>query len=419
MPNRRFSQAGLAAGLLLALVFLLCLWPNARGALSEGLLGQTSLDEPVLYPSVVRMLGPASDLKDLWSRWIIYGDYHYGYPFFFFSALALLPIKLIFGAAWENYTGWNLLILRQMISVLPMLAALWLAARGMTGRRTTWQTVWLLVILVTTRGVFRTFLQWWHPDALSLLAVVLTFVFLQRDDLRFGRDFLFAAAACGAAVGVKLAGLFFAPVILFYLAAGLVSKRLRLGQMAGKAALFLGIMLSALVISNPVVYNAGARQEILEIQLFKTSELDQGYGHDVTDDYAKGPAHWTWTLERWFGSWLMLGFILVSLAVGGLRGPEKLLNRLILAYALPQAVYLMWFVAVKPDHYWLPVLIPAFSGFLNIPRALAGNRRWWARGLSWAVYLLTAAFVAWNFLREGSGLLAQWTEMMAIPGALW
>ena len=38
---------------------------------------------------------PAKDQRDLYTRWVIYGDYHYGYAFYFFSALTVLPVELV------------------------------------------------------------------------------------------------------------------------------------------------------------------------------------------------------------------------------------------------------------------------------------------------------------------------------------
>lgn len=419
---KRISPAGWVIGILYVVAFLVYIPVNARGALSETLLLQTSLDEPVCYPYVVRMLTPASDLKDLWERWIIYGDYHYGYLFYFSSAVAMLPVRLLTGARFTDFTGINLLLLRQLVSVLPMLVACAWMARLASGRRSTWESVGLLVILLTVRGIARTNIQWWHPDGLSILAVVAVFYFLVRDNLRFGRDFLFAAAACGIAAGIKLAGLFFAPVILALLVYGLVKGRLSwLGSLA-KAGLFLGVMLLSLVVTNPVVYNAGARQEIMAIQLFKTTELDQGYDHDVSEDYAKGPVHWKWTLTRWFASPVFLAFLAISLIIGCLWGEQKLINWLILIYSLPMAVYLLWFVSVKPDHYWLPIMIPLFSAFFNIPRALRAAENLpagWVRWGSLAVYGLAVAFVVWNFLRPESGLIAQYQAAMLVPGPLW
>ena len=90
------------------LYFCLFIPPNARGAQSERMLQCTSVDEPVTYPYVVRMLTPASDLKDLFTRWVIYGDYHYGYPFYFLSALVVLPVRLAHGGGSPTSPRLNL-----------------------------------------------------------------------------------------------------------------------------------------------------------------------------------------------------------------------------------------------------------------------------------------------------------------------
>ena len=419
---KRIPPAAWICAAICLLCFLLFLLPNARGATSESLLAQTSIDEPVTYPYVVRMLTPASGLKDLWERWIIYGDYHYGYPFYFLSALAVLPVRLIHGARFTDFTGLNLLLLRQLISVLPMLiACAWMVYLA-TGYRRAWESAALLALLLSARGIARNGIQWWHPDALSVLAVVAVIHFLHRDRLRFGRDFLFAAAACGVAAGIKLAGFFFFLAVGGVLAAGLARRVLTPGLALLKGGLFVLVMAGSLVLSNPVVYNAGAREEILAIQLYKTTELDQGYSHDVSADYAKGPEHWEWTLTRWFASPLLLGFLGISLLAGCLWGPDKLLNRLILGWILPYAVYLLWFVSVKPDHYWLPVFVPLYACFFNLPRILAGTAwggRWYGKALTAGVYLLAVGFVVINFVRPESGLLAQFGAAMQVPGSLW
>jgi hypothetical protein len=185
--------------------------------------------------------------------------------------------------------------------------------------------------------------------------------------------------------------------------------------------LFILVMAGSLIVSNPVVYNAGARDEILKIQLYKTGELDQGYSHDETEDYAKGPAHWVGTLTRWFGSPALLAFLGLSLLAGCLWGPDKLLNRLILGWVLPYSIYLLWFVAVKPDHYWLPAFVPLFAVFFNIPRILAERawgQAWYGKTITAGVYLLAVGFVLTNLLRPESGLLAQLSRAMLVPGVL-
>ena len=77
--------------------------------------------------------------------------------------------------------------------------------------------------------------------------------------------------------------------------------------------------------------------------------------------YNKGPQWWVSTLEKWYGSPLFLTFLFASAAAGCLWGERRLLNLLILTWVVPYSIYLFYFVAVKPDHYWLPVMLPLFS----------------------------------------------------------
>jgi len=44
--------------------------------------------------------------------------------------------------------------------------------------------------------------------------------------------------------------------------------------------LFVIVMGGVMVVSNPFLYNAGARQEMITIQTYKMDELDKGYEHD-------------------------------------------------------------------------------------------------------------------------------------------
>jgi hypothetical protein len=301
-----------------------------------------------------------------------------------------------------------------------LLACAW-TVHLFTGFRNSWESAGLLLLLLSVRGIARNHIQWWHPDALSVLTVVLTLYFLKRDRLRFGRNFYFAAVACGVAAGIKRAGFFFFLAVGGCLIAAIVRKTLSVRRALLSAALFVLVMLAALLVSNPVVYNSGARQEILNIQLYKTGELDQGYTHDVSPDYAKGPVHWAWTLTRWYAHPLLLSFVAISLLAGCIWGPDKLLNRLILAWSLPYSIYLLWFVAVKPDHYWLPVAVPVFAAFFNLPRLLRrlpfGQTRP-GRALTLAFYLVAVGFFIYNLVRPDSGLLAQWFQALAVPGSI-
>ena len=115
---------------------------------------------------------------------------------------------------------------------------------------------------------------------------------------------------------------------------------------------------------------------MLAIQSFKTEELSGGYEHDSSPDYAKGPRYWRRTLNVSYGQPQMMLVFTGLLLLGCAFGQQRKLNLLIAAWSLPLAVYLLWFVSPKPDHYLLPLLIPVFSaGFDLIPPLM----EWWEK----------------------------------------
>lgn len=414
--------------LLGCLYFAIFMWPNNLGAESEGMLLGTSVDEPITYPHVIRMISTPKDFKDFIGRWTIYGDYHYGYPFYLSSALVVLPVKMVHGDDFVKYTQLNLLLLRQLISVLPMILAAGFITFAQTRFQSLWKSVFLFVLILSIRGVVRGNIQWWHPDALSVLAVVLTLLWLDRDQLRFGRNFWLAAIASGFAIGIKLAGIFFAPVIAVYLLAGLLRKQLTLRQAVIKAVLFLVVMFATILITNPFLLNSGARQEMINIQMGKTQEFAEGYvgkEGDNTFYYQKGPFFWAWTLRTWFAQPLLLAFLSISLLAGCIWGPRRSINLLIMAWTVPYSIYLLWFLAVKPDHYWLPIALPFYSAALNLWDCLpAMLSRPWKKITGWTVrfdYVLRALLLVtllihfgWNIARPYSGIIARFQEGMGI-----
>ena len=411
------------------LAFVIFAFPNAKGAKTEVMLSQTSTDEPITYPIVERMLYPASDIKDFVSRWVIYGDYHYGYPFYFVSAMALLPIRLIEGAQFIDFTQLNLLLLRQMVSVLPMILALMLLVYMQTEFRSTFRSVALFVLLLTVRGLVRNNIQWWHPDALSVLAVVLVLFFLNRDRLRFGKDFYWAAAACGLATGIKLAGPFFVVTIFAYLVAGLVQHRLNLWGAIKAGLLFVLIMGVVAAVINPFLVFPSERQAMIDIQQFKTQELRYGYTHDDPAGYQLGPQFWTWTLTQWYGTWPWLAFFFVSLLAGCFWGPRQFLNRLILTWVIPYSIYLLWFVAVKPDHYWLPIIPVLFSGAFSLFDVIREKFPDWFKvtpqkmrliqnAATLVLTVVLAAYVLISFTHPYGGILHIYNDALLIESGL-
>jgi hypothetical protein len=353
------------------LAFLLFFWPNGQNAADEHMLLVRSLDEPVIYPIVIRMLSVSQNIHEAWGKLIIYGDYHYGYPFYFLSFLTLLPVRWIFGEQYSAQTQLNLMLLRQFISVLPMILAVGLMTFLQTRFKSLLKTLLLFIFLLSIGGIVRSYINWWHPDALAVLAIILTLFFLDRDQFKFGINFYLAAAFCGLATAIKLQGVFFAPTIFIYLLYGRIKNKISIKQAITSSLIFLAIMCAITVLSNPFLFYSGPRQRFLDIQSYKSIELSQGYTHDDPTYYQKGPYWWLWTLKTWYGHPFFWVFSLVSLAAGCFAGSNRMVNRLILLWSLPFSLYLLYFVAVKPDHYWLPVVLPFFSVILNIPSILS------------------------------------------------
>lgn len=396
--------------------FLLFIYPNTFAARSDAMLEAASGDEYVTYPNVVRILTPGKTFNETRANLFLYEDYHYGYPFYALSALVLLPVRLIYGSSFTQHMQLNLLLLRQFISLLPMLLAAGLLVYLQTRFKSLWQSVGLFLFLLTIRGVVRTYIWWWHPDALALLFAVLTIFFLDRDHLRLGRSFYLAAFFCGLASAIKLLGFFFFLTIPAYLLAGLWIKRYTFKRAALASALFVVVMVATIILANPFLFSNEQRARMLEIQAQKSEELSQGYQHDDPIYYSKGPQWWVSTLEKWYADPLFLGFLFVSLVAGCLRGPRQFTNRLILTWVVPYSIYLLYFVAVKPDHYWLPVMLPLFSAALALPQilwqpglfrqVLSGGRIELAqRALLVIVLLILAAQFALNLGRPVSGNL--------------
>lgn len=231
-------------------------------------------------------------------------------------------------------------------------------------------------------AIIRQNIHWWHPNALTILFVVLTFFFLDRDQFRLGKSFYLAACMCGMAAAIKLMGFFFFLTIPVYLLISLVNKKISLRRVLLSAGGFVLVFGFTILLSNPFLFYSSQREKMIEIQTQKQVIMDQGFLHDDPYYYQKGPYFWQWTLEQWYGRRKLLIFAGLSLLPACLWGKESRLNLLILSWCLPLSLYLLYRVAPKPDHYWLPVMIPLFSGILGfLPPfetlyASAGTSRW-------------------------------------------
>ena len=400
-----------------AVYFVLLLVPNAYMRGSDNPLVFLHTDEYVVYPSLERMFDFGPTLSTAWGRIIIHGEYHYGYPFFFISWLVLLPLRLVEGQAFFGNVQRNIFLLRQLTCVLPMIATAGVMTFVTTELRKTWQAVVTFVFILTIPAVVGNVTQWWHPDALMMLAVALTFLFLKLDNKRLGSHFYLAAAACGMATSIKLTGFFFFLAIPLYIAMVWREKKLPWKKALGAAAGFVAVMALVIVLTNPFLFYERPRNDMLAIQAYKTQELRYGYDHEENIYYRLGPQYWQWTVETSYGSVDFPLLLLGALALRALAQPKETNGWTLLAWIVPMGIYLMWFVSPKPDHYLLPVMMPLYAtvtGVFDLLARSARARQIWARWTATAAGALWAILAAYQFAWQINTVYAWYLEYLLV-----
>lgn len=335
-------------------------------------------DEHIIYPDVAKVLvmdGTFADMvhKDLetWPFW-------YGFPYLPLSASVLIVPRLIFGNDYVNQVQLNIFLLRQFISVLPMVLAIGWLVYLVTRFRSPAASVGLYWFLLLIPGVVKYNYRFWHPDSLILLLVVLTLFFLDRDRLRFGRDFYWAAAACGLAAAIKLWGLFFFLTIAGVLLAGLIRKVLTFRRMVAAGAGFVGVILLTIVLTSPTLLAPQPFLSYVRGIQYESQVIAQGYQEpDPTGVYQTGLANWLPYFQKHYMEPYFFFFAFFALLLGSLLGSARPLNRLFLSWCLVLAVYLIGFVAVKRYHYMLPLTVPLSAAPFLLPVLAEGGQPHW------------------------------------------
>jgi hypothetical protein len=252
-------------------------------------------------------------------------------------------------------------VLRQFVSVVPMLVAALIFVYLFTRFKRYGTSIGTFIFLLTIPAIFQNSL-WWHPDSLTILFIALTFFFLDRDNLNFGKDFHYSAVACGLAVGTKLIGLFFFIAVPTYIAWGYFSKRIDLKQAVLSAGRFLFLMFAVVIISNPMLLVPDVRERIINIQQKQAEAMS--FGWQVA--YETGPRSWFGIIEENYANGYFIILSLIAIILGLTRGPSRLLNALILTWAIPFSLYILFFIAIKPTHFFIPIALPLFAGVANI-----------------------------------------------------
>ncbi len=327
--------------LLMALVsFAIFVLPNAVASQNLSMVQMFQPDEAAPLTYIFQMIAPASTLNLALRHFVFYDYYFYGFPFFATSALAILPLQWL---GRLSNLPLIMLLLRQFVSVLPMLVALLLLVYMQDGYRT-YRSPVIFAVLLCVPAVVQNNL-WWHPDGLTFLFVVLTIFFLKKDNLHFGWDFLIAAVCCGIATAIKLVGVYFFLAVGVTLFLGLLLKNVSIKRLAGMAITFLIVMGVAFVTANPFLLSHWARTAYGYIFQKQAFLLAEGYG--VV--YEKGlTAAWPLIHES-FGELAFIGIALGAAIWGALRGPQRLFQTLILAWFVPLSVVVFFFTRLSSN----------------------------------------------------------------------
>jgi len=343
--------------LFIGVLYFVVFWfPNATGARDLNMTYIFNSDEPAQYPAVIRMLTPASnpDPSQALYRFFAYQIYFYGFPYYFYSAvLVLLPVKLIFGLGNLQL---NMLLLRQFVSVLPMIAALMILVYLQTKFESFLKSIALfLLLLLIPEIVFND--MWFHPESLVFLFIVLTFFFLTQDDLKFGRNFYLAALSCGLSVATKQVGLFFFLAIPLYIFLGWRRKSIDTRRAIFVAVGFVAIMVAVFVFTNPFLFWASERKLALRTQIALHQHIAGGF----TVLYHNSPLAWFSVVKEEYSTLPFLLLAFVAAILGSIKGERRLLNGLILAWVIPFSLYVAFALVIRPKHFPLPILLPLYS----------------------------------------------------------
>ncbi len=362
---------------ILSILYILLLLPaNINGTQDWAAFQHYGGGEYVIYPILMDVMRDGETFSATLYHRFIYEDYHYGYPFYAWSALVLTPVKILTGEAFPDQIQINLPLLRILVSVLPVILAcliiVWLFTRFQH---------WLLspavfLFLLFAPGTLQNNQGFWHPDGLNLLFVCLVLYFLQRDRLRFGRNFYLAAVFTGLSAAIRLYGFFFVLAIAVYLLIGLLKKTLTVPLALRRGLIYTLLMAAVIVLANPFLFRADARGRMIEIMQEKSGEMAEGYAgdYDPRNDYRPGWDAWYPAFEDHYTEMFCFFFLIASMIFACFYGEQRLTHLLTLCWFVMIGGYLIFFVAVKSTQYVLPMLLPLMGTGFSLPLALSSGK---------------------------------------------
>jgi len=270
--------------------------------------------------------------------------------------LVLLPFQCL---GQINNTQLVMLVLRQVVSVLPMLIALLLLVYLQDGFRT-YRSIVLYVFLLSVPAIIKNGL-WLHPDGMVLLLSVLVLYFLWKDERRLGKNFYIASALCGILTAIKLVGAFFFLAVGVTVIWSLIEKKSTWKKGILSSVKFIVVMAFFFILSNPFLLSKWGRIEYIATAKKQASLLSEGYG--VV--YGKGLLSLWPILKSCYGGAIFL-IVTLSIAIISIFNSKKpFLHTLILSWFVPLTIYVFFFTHFKYQ-YWLPVAIPLYSNWILI-----------------------------------------------------
>ncbi|HNY83658.1 MAG TPA: hypothetical protein PKK82_02275 [Anaerolineaceae bacterium] len=352
-PNRNVVWTLIVLSVFIFALFCL---PNSQASKDFSMLTIFEPDEGAIYTVVDRMTYPRGTLAESIRHFIRYDFYHYGFPFFGLCSTFAYPIRWL--GAFDN-TPLLMLVLRQLISVLPMIGSFLLLVYMQDGFRTYRSVLLYLLLWVVPASVKNS--MWLHPDGLAFLLSVLVLFCLWKDNLRFKRHFYWAAAVCGVLIATKLIGLFFFLTILTLLIWGIRDKTLTTKQAINTGLRFILVMGLAFILANPFVFHFKALKTYVFTFYKETFEVSKGYALI----YPVGIKHaWPEMRESYGESFFLLLSVITSVISLKLRR-DKLLPALTITWFIP-LTFLFFTTTHFKYQYWLPAVMPLLSNLIVI-----------------------------------------------------
>jgi hypothetical protein len=330
-------------------------WNDPNRAFMSG------VDEGIQYPIAVQTLTAGDTFASTVYHLLINENDVYGHPYVALEALVLLPSRVIFGADFGSHQQINLLLLRQFINVLPLLLSLFLLVYMVTRFRSAFGSVVLFLLLLSIPGVVKFNIRFLHPDAVILFLVVLTIFFLQRDKLRYGRNFYFAAVACSLAAVIKLWGFFFFTAVFVYLLVGLLRKEIPLKKAVQAGLLFIFVMFVTAVLSNPGLLVPAVFKELVNGLRGQIQNRTLGYS-DLPGSgiYQKDFATWMIVFRAYYLQDFYFYFSAACLVIASLWGRRRLYPLLTLTWCATLLIFMINFLAAKSYWYAIEILVPLY-----------------------------------------------------------